>query len=75
MKMNQSYGIQNKTAVNSLKMYKACLQIPQTIGMISYPIATSPTRPSILTQQIAAYFQLSLEAWNHLSNQRSKKTN
>ena len=40
-----------------------------SISQIKYPTTISPPKPSILTQQITADFQLSQEAWNQLSKQ------
>ena len=42
------------------------------ISQIKYPITISPTKSSILNQQITAVFQLSKEAWNQLSNQMNE---
>ena len=60
---------------NSLKNVQGGLQIPQTTGQNRYPTTILSTRPPILTQQITAHFQLSQEAWNHLSNLIDKTVN
>ena len=39
---------------------------------IRCPTQISPTRPLVVTQQIAADFQLSQEAWNKLSSQMNE---
>ena len=72
MNMNQPGSKQNQTAVNSLKNVQSGLQVQQTTRQIRYATANSPTRPTILTQEITADLQLSQEAWDHFSNQMNE---
>ena len=59
--------------INVFRNSHSNLPTPQ----IKYPTTISPTKLSILTQQIMADFQLSPKAWNQLSNQMNEvvKTN
>ena len=56
---------------NQDQTYKGPTNI-QMVEPISYPTPMSPTRLSVLTQQITADFQLSQEAWNKLHIQMSE---
>ena len=75
MNMNQSSSIQNQPAVYSVMNAQSGSQILQRYTQSSfqiqqrYSITISPARSLILTQQINADFQLSQEAWHHISNQ------
>ena len=57
--------IQEQTMINTYRNRLSTSPVSQ----IKYPITISSAKPSILTQQITADFQLSQEAWNLLSSQ------
>ena len=66
--MNQSSNMQSHSlAINPIKNAQSSLQAPQTTNQIRYPTTIVLIRVPTLTQQITADFQLSQEAWDHLS--------